>query len=329
MDGMRHFFLHSAAFAFLSASLAFPSGAESSRARVGVAVADLRREPASPRPILDRDPLEESQLLYGEVVEILEEKGDWVRVSAVEQPEWTHNRRWEGYPGWMEKSALVPEPDGWQPNLRVAVKLGTVRLAPREDAPVKQVLSIGSTLGGTREGDWWKLHLLDGAFGWIRQEEVRRIEDQGQGDLSTIRQRIVGTAALFLGDPYYWGGRSAHNPDAPGPPHGAVDCSGLVNLAYRANGMNIPRDAHEQWVKAEPIAKQRLQPGDLVFLSDPGDSQRISHVMLYLGDGQVIEGPGTGKRVRKIGLQERLREDPGRHVYYGTYLLVHPELVEG
>ena len=61
-----------------------------------------------------------------------------------------------------------------------------------------------------------------------------------------------------------------------------MDCSGLVNLAYRAAGLDIPRDAHEQFLRAKPV--NALQPGDLIFLSERQNPKRIVHVMLYEGD---------------------------------------------
>lgn len=266
---------------------------------------------------MEHDPLEESQLLYGDPVEILEEKDGWARVSAIDQLEFSHNQRWEGYPGWIESADLVADPSGWEPNLVVTTKRGIVRTHPSMEAPVQLVLSLGTHLVGTPQGDWWKLQLLDGTEGWIRSDEVtpgvrhhtifKKVTSVSD---TTLRQRLVETARLFLGDPYYWGGRSAK----------AVDCSGLVGLVYQANGIPTPRDAHEQWMKARPITQDQLQPGDLVFLADPQDTQRITHVMLYIGRNRVIEGPGTGKRVREIDLALRLKEAEGREISFGTYL---------
>ena len=220
-------------------------------------MADLRKEPRPPDPAPGHDPLEESQLLYGDPVTVLEVQGEWARVSATEQQEWTHNRRWEGYPGWMRASDLVRDTGGWPPK-NVAV--------------------------------------------------------------ADPRQEIVTAARRMLGVPYYWGGRSLPDPEAQPPPHRGVDCSGLAGLAYQAAGVTIPRDAHEQWMKARRISREHLQPGDLVFLADPEDAHCITHVMLYAGDGRVIEGPGTGSSVREIPLDEKLKEAAGRRVYYGSYL---------
>jgi len=238
-------------------------------AQVAVPVADLRKEPSPAGPTLQHDPLEESQLLYGDRVQVLEEKQGWARVAVPDQQEWTHHQRWEGYPGWIRLSDIV-----------------------RDDVTLKPVGGIGNK------------HKATG---------------------TPVRKEIVQAAREFIGTPYYWGGRSSYDSKANVPPHRGVDCSGLVGLAYQANDVLIPRDAHEQWMKALPINREQLQPGDLVFLSDPKNPQKITHVMLYAGDGRVIEGPGTGKKVREGDLEARVQEAQaeGRRVYFGTYFSAH------
>ena len=334
---MRRTFL----FSFLLIASSFMSQSRAAeisprRLRVAVPAADLRREPVRAGPTLEQDPLEESQLLYGDPVEVQEEKAGWVRVNALEQLEWTHHKRWEGYPGWMESTTLSPEPEGWIPNLVVTGKEGVVLEKPEPTAPVRFTLSLGTRLVGVRHhGDFekvgsvsdtgfLKLRLLDGSTGWIQADQVTPLEKLAQmrADPERWRARLVQTARLFLGDPYYWGGRSAHNPSAAESPHTAVDCSGLVGLVYQANGMIIPRDAHEQWMQAWPIEPEQLLPGDLIFLHDLDHPEKIVHVMLYapLEEERLIEGPGTGKPVRELPLAERLKETKGRRISFGTYL---------
>ena len=266
--------------------------------RVAVPVADLRKEPVKAPDDLEHDALEESQLLYGDPVEVLEEKDGWARVRALEQMEFTHNNRWEGYPGWVESSQVVPDRGDWTPNLVVTDR--------------QQKFSIGTHLVGTREKNGWTIRLLDGTTASIPEEAAAPLETLAslrQTDKAVFRLRLVQTARLFLNDPYYWGGRS-----------NAVDCSGLVGLVYQANGFLIPRDAHEIWMQALPIEPDKLAPGDLVFLHSPTDPKKVTHVMLYAGEGRVIEGPGTGSKVREIELSERLKEAKGRRISFGTYL---------
>lgn len=313
-------------------------------------VVDLRWEPRDPSPTLEYDPLEESQLLYGDPVELIEEISEkedsarisaqdlglterkakvrgWARVAAPEQQEWNHHMRWEGYPGWINLAHLTLDSGTWNPNLVVSAKLGKVRIKPAINAHVKLILCLGTHLVGVTQvtvkkarqcpGEWWQLQLLDGTTGWISGEEVAPLANIPNQEL---RQRIVRTARLFLGDPYYWGGRSSLDPQATEPPQRGVDCSGLVGLAYQANGILIPRDAHEQWMKAKPISFAELSPGDLIFLANPADPDRVSHVMLYVGDGRIVEGPGTGAQVREMDLEERLNETQGHRAVCGSYL---------
>jgi hypothetical protein len=94
-------------------------------------------------------------------------------------------------------------------------------------------------------------------------------------------------AAAQLGTPYLWGGT--------GP--GGFDCSGLVQAAYRAAGVSLPRVAQAQFDAGPALpATGTPAPGDLLFF---GSSPRaIGHVGLYIGAGQMIDAPHRGATVR-------------------------------
>ena len=70
-----------------------------------------------------------------------------------------------------------------------------------------------------------------------------------------------------------------------------------MNLIFRARDIDVPRDAHEQWLSAAPIDAGSLGPGDLIFLSREGDADSVNHVMLSLGNDKFIEAPQTGDTV--------------------------------
>ncbi len=302
------------------ATLAFAKESET-RMRVSVPLLDVRATPEPAKASPDHDSLEETQLLYGEEVLVHETQTGWVRIEAVEQPEWSHHGRWEGYPGWVEPRGLVAEPEGWEPNLTVTAKLGVVRAHPMPKAQVLLRCSLGTWLRAERSSnDWQQVVLLDGREGWIHAQQTASLRAMQAMPTSSRRTWILQEARQFLGDPYYWGGRAAHDPDAKEPPYTAVDCSGLVNLCYRAAGLTIPRDAHEQFLRAAPIPIQQVQTADLIFLASEKHPDHITHVMLYAGNGRVIEGPGTGGHVRELALEDRLREAKGRRVVCGTYL---------
>ncbi len=112
-----------------------------------------------------------------------------------------------------------------------------------------------------------------------------RIKQSGQGDL---RSELVETAKQFIGIPYRWGGTTAEN---------GFDCSGLTMVSYRLNGLNLPRVSRNQFQAGKWVSKAQLRPGDLVFFATKGGT-RVTHVGMYIGDGNFIHAPRTGKDVR-------------------------------
>jgi cell wall-associated NlpC family hydrolase len=100
-------------------------------------------------------------------------------------------------------------------------------------------------------------------------------------------ERVAELAASFVGTPYRYGGA------APG----GFDCSGLVWYVHRALGRPVPRTAADQRAAATPVPRDRLRAGDLVFFYTPQD-----HVGIYLGDGQFVHAPASGRAVERARL---------------------------
>jgi len=107
---------------------------------------------------------------------------------------------------------------------------------------------------------------------------------QYSGPTSTQAGKAVAFAYAQLGKPYQWG--------ATGP--GSYDCSGLVQAAWAAAGVTIPRDTYQQWAALPHIATSAIQPGDLLFYDG------IGHVAMYVGGGYIIDAPQTGMNVQKL-----------------------------
>jgi len=99
---------------------------------------------------------------------------------------------------------------------------------------------------------------------------------------------IVEIARKHVGAPYRWGGSS---------PSG-FDCSGLVRYVYAQVGVDLPHNAAKQYELGAPVAREDLQPGDIVFFD------RLRHNGIYIGDGRFIHARQTGKRVAVAGLDE-------------------------
>jgi hypothetical protein len=311
----------------LTAYCVLLTGCASRTYLVRLPVADLRAEPNSFPRSMEHDPKQETQLLYGERVRITARQGDWVRVEAIEQPEFTHHNRWEGYPGWLPEEAIRPLPRHWMPNGLVGLHWATVWQDRIANTPWLRLPLGAPVVVLDTDGPMWPVLLQSGTKGWIASGDVALRSDLDRLSDEERRRLIIRSAQSFIGTAYFWGGRTPSSGPAEGGITG-VDCSGLVNLAYRAAGIQIPRDAHEQYLRSVRVS--RPKPADLVFLSAPGDPLAIVHVMLVAEDGKLIEAPGTGRTARQIPADERLgktlpRLQPGDYVEaqridFGSYL---------
>jgi cell wall-associated NlpC family hydrolase len=104
---------------------------------------------------------------------------------------------------------------------------------------------------------------------------------------------VVTLARQYLGWPYVWGGAD---------PATGFDCSGLVQWLYGQLGVALPRTAQAQFDGTARLAPEQLQPGDLVFFAQTyADAANwITHVGLYVGDGQMINAPTEGEVVQTM-----------------------------
>ncbi len=89
------------------------------------------------------------------------------------------------------------------------------------------------------------------------------------------------------GKPYKYGG---NGPDS-------YDCSGLTKASFAAAGVSIPRTAKAQYGASTKVSMSDIQPGDLVFYGN------MSHVAIYIGNGQIVEAPSSGGSVRVTSLR--------------------------
>ena len=131
-----------------------------------------------------------------------------------------------------------------------------------------------------------------------QQVEANTVGASGSGTTQATYTGPTGsqadTAVQFvydqLGCPYVWGGT--------GPCADGFDCSGLVQAAWAAAGVDIPRDTYEQWAALPHIATSAIVPGDLLYYAGE------SHVAMYVGGGYIIDAPQTGEDVEKIPMDE-------------------------
>ncbi|WP_159723295.1 NlpC/P60 family protein [Enterococcus sp. CSURQ0835] len=107
---------------------------------------------------------------------------------------------------------------------------------------------------------------------------------------SSKQSQVVNEALKYLGVPYVWGGTT---------PAG-FDCSGLMQYAYRATGINISRVTYTQEYEGTEVSLNALEPGDLLFYGARGSTH---HVAMYIGNGQMIHAPQPGDVVKVIEMK--------------------------
>lgn len=111
---------------------------------------------------------------------------------------------------------------------------------------------------------------------------------------ANAREMVLQALAL-IGVPYRYGGSS---------PETGLDCSGLVrHVAAKAAGLKLPGDARAISEFGTPIARDAMQPGDLVFFNTL--RRPYSHVGIYLGNHRFIHAPSTGGQVEIVRMNQR------------------------
>ncbi len=247
-------------------------GAEEAFPEVLVAsgsVADVRRSPSHAAELV-------TQLVCGDRVSPLKTSGDWVLVR-LDDP----------YIGWVRswhlKGLARSEYDAFAAAARhrVADNVVSVREAPDECARAVGEAVVGTpaiAAAGPRRG-WSRVELPDGTGGFLKNRSIGRIPAARR----LSRQRLVASAMSFLGIPYVWGGNT---------PKG-FDCSGLVQRAFRLNGLLIPRDSDQQARAGrgkEAGRLDELQTADLLFFGK--SVNQITHVGMYASDGIFVHAHG-------------------------------------
>jgi cell wall-associated NlpC family hydrolase len=148
--------------------------------------------------------------------------------------------------------------------------------------------------------------------------------DQVRQNMTDKASNLVATSLGFLGVPYKRGGNSAET---------GFDCSGFVRAVYEQTiGLVLPRRAEQQAAATESIARDELQPGDLVFFNTL--RREFSHVGIYVGDGKFIHSPKPGAEVRveSMGISYWSRRfDGARRVLHDSSeaLLIKAQILDG
>ena len=178
----------------------------------------------------------------------------------------------------------------------VVVETLRVRTAPTTDSKVIATISKDEEFYVLEELEGWLKVELTNFQGYISKEYVKtemklktgntmKELTYGEG-VSDTRVNLVNFALQFVGNRYVWGGESLTN---------GVDCSGFTMKVYEQFGIKLPHYSAAQPAYGVKISKSELKPGDLIFYSS---SNRIDHVAIYIGNGQIVHAASTKSGIK-------------------------------
>ncbi len=228
-----------------------------------------------------RDPSDKSemtsQLLFGELVEVVDKLENWRKVRIF----------YDDYVGWVDKKQILPITEDDMLTIRASPDIISTDLFQIIIWNQNQVcpIVIGSSLPRYSNH---KFH-------------IGQTEYSFDGNAADCRepqtQRMIEHAYMFLNSPYLWGGRS---------PLG-IDCSGFTQMVYKLCGLFLKRDAWQQAEQGETIKELEFaKQGDLAFFQNP--EGRVSHVGLILPGSNIIHASGK-VRIDKLDKQGIYNEE--------------------
>ena len=213
--------------------------------------------------------------------ELLEDAGDWYKVTSGKVT------------GYVSKQYLVIGDEAEaiaEQEIKTVATVNTETLNVRaEKSTEAAVLSqVGNSEAFTVNSvaDGWVEISVDDSVGYISQDYVtlaqalptaKTIEQVKYGDgVSDVRASVVSYALQFVGNRYVWGGTSLEN---------GVDCSGFTMRILGKYGISLPHSSKAQPSYGTKISASEAKPGDLFFY---GSGRSISHVAIYIGNGQIV-----------------------------------------
>src|SRR2546426_9733867 len=238
-----------------------PDGVVAPAAVVTAALAPLLGEPRLSAP-------RASEVLHGEVLAVLEQRDEWLRVRAP-----------DGYIAWLNAGYVATGPADWAEDW---AERATARSLSADILTTdgRRRLPNGAHVAFRRG----VVELADGqrgavAAGNVRREQELRVEARHLA-LPELAQK------WYAGAPYLWGGRTEWG----------IDCSGLAQAVFAGRGIKLPRDSDQQFVQGKEIAISPdgagYEAGDLLFFSERG---RVSHRAVWAGARRIVQaGPARG-----------------------------------
>ncbi|MFM2375106.1 MAG: hypothetical protein RLZZ165_203 [Bacteroidota bacterium] len=209
-----------------------------------------------------------TQLLFGDLVEMLARDRQWLRVR----------NRSDGYEGWIDEKMVLPVDGGWLSAVvgwEYILEPCALLRTSFAGADLPLYLTTGARLprlAGAEEARMIGLEIA----GWKLEADPSLVfPDQGAGVPG-----ILEVSEHYLGAPYLWGGKSIWG----------IDCSGFVQMVFAICGVALPRDASQQVTLGAEVGWADRRGGDLAFFTN--ENGKVTHVGLVLPDGNVRHAAG-------------------------------------
>jgi len=223
-----------------------------------------------------------SQILFGEVFEVIETNKNWLKVKL----------SFDDYEGWIDKKQQIELSEDNYLKLNTSTKYFVSDLVNIVNNSNNELYTI--TLGA--ELPFFKNN----------RTNLENFEFQYDGSVLygiLAKSNLVNNAYLFLNAPYLWGGKT---------PLG-IDCSGFTQMVYKLNGYKLFRDASQQATQGVPLSFiEESVPGDLAFFDD--EEGKIIHVGIILANHQIIHAHGK-VRIDQLDHSGIYNVDTKRHTH--------------
>jgi cell wall-associated NlpC family hydrolase len=243
---------------------------------------NIRSGPSTSYSIIDRT-------YYGNTVSIISKENNWYKIDYNNTFSYVHsdyiNEQEDTSTGSVTATLL---------NFRSSPEISNNIIGQLKNS---EKVTILNTLD-----KWYYVTNQNGTYGYVYKTYI----STSQNTNSDLREAIVTYAKQFLGNPYVYGGTSLTN---------GIDCSAFVQQIYGAFGYSLHRTSRTQINDGVRISSDELLPGDLVFY---GYNNVISHVAMYIGNGDIIHAssPSTGIKISGIF-------SDGRKPYIGSVRIIN------